>query len=155
MITVQSVRETELSWPDCGKQQQSTFLMSMGRWFHKLGPTTEKALEEKVDPDRGSTSCRPPLKRSALVRRRGWSSRLRQTSATSWWNGHCIPRISAEFLVCGLFYKYTFPRINIFLLHNVCADDPHIRGRKRWHSHVTVYLVTVIGARPGYAYAIA
>ena len=28
-------------------------------------------------------------------------------------------------------------------------------GKKSWHSHVTVYLVTVIGVRPGYAYAIA
>ena len=84
----------------------------------------------------------------------------------------CIPRISADFFSVdfsinrffrgfsinrffrgfsinrffrGFFYKYIF-------LHNVCTDDPHIRGEKSWRSHVTVYLATVIVARPGYAY---
>ena len=52
----------------------------------------------------------------------------------------------------GFFFSADFS-LNRFFLHNVCADDPHIRGKKSWHSHVTVYLVTAIGARPGYALA--
>ena len=63
----------------------------------------------------------------------------------------------------GAFVFHEFPRIyfsadnsiNRFFLHNACADDPHIRRERSWHSHVTVYLVSVIVARPGYAYAIA
>ena len=62
--------------------------------------------------------------------------------------GICIPRIPADFFSADF-------SINRFFLYNVCADDPHIRGERSWHSHVTVYLVTVIVARPGYAYAIA
>ena len=75
----------------------------------------------------------------------------------------CIVGINADATkLRRAFVFHGFPRIffrgfsiNRFFLHNVCANDPHIRGKKSWQSHVTLYLVTVIVARPGYAYAIA
>ena len=65
--------------------------------------------------------------------------------------GTCIPRICTDFSSRGFCYKF-FRGINsrqIFSAQCMCGWPAHPQG-KSWHRHVTVDLVTVTVARPGY-----